>query len=342
MKIGEWFLESALNQMTNGERTVYLGALKTKLLEYLATKAGAVVERNALIEDVWGGFASDHTITQHIALLRKYLGSNKDQVYIQTVPKKGYRLIAPVSWSSEYSAERVFAGMDLANIRVIVIDDSDFINDYLACVLGEIGLKKITIFSNVEEAVAALNSQSFDLVITDVVMEPVNGLELIKQIRTGDTGLDPFTAAIVMTSYAETDVLGSAILLDVNGFLTKPFSTEKVHEKVVHALTEAFQYRPAIAYRHIDVSFVVDIEASETRKSRDSRCAAGSGLKGGAHRVKFNDLKEGMVLAESLRAVDGSLILPQGTELSRTNIFRLREIALAVLSVSDVAVKVER
>lgn len=342
MKIGEWLLESDLNQMTNGERTVYLGALKTKLLEYLAAKAGTVVDRNALVENVWGGFASDHTITQHIALLRKDLSSDKDQVYIQTVPKKGYRLIAPVSGKGEAHAEHALEGMDLANIRVAVIDDSDFINDYLACVLGEIGLRKISIFSNVEEAVAALHSQPFDLVITDVVMAPVNGLEVIKKIRTGDTGLDPFTAVIVMTSYAETDVLGSAILLDVNGFLTKPFTTDKVREKVVHALTEAFQYRPAIAYRHIDVSFVGNIGVSDIRESYGPERVAGSGPKVGTHRVKFEELQEGMVLAESLRAVDGSLILPEGTELSRTNIFRLREIALAVLSAGDVAVRVER
>jgi DNA-binding response OmpR family regulator len=326
LKIGDWLLEEELNQMCAGPRVQYLGALKTRLLAYLAGRPGQVVSRDDLARDVWGGFASDHTITQNIALLRKYLSGDAGQVYLQTVPKRGYRLIAPVSEGG--TGDTVAAApIDLANIRALVVDDSDFVRDYLAGALADLGVGQVASAADAEAALGLLERQSFELVLTDVVMGPISGLELARRIRAGDTPLDPFVAIIVMTSFTETDILGSAILLDVNGFLTKPMSHAQLNDKLHQALTEDFPVRPAIAYRHIDVSFVQRFAARQNPVEQVPRPAPEHTAAAVGRPLTVADLREGMVLAAPLHAGDGELILPAGVALTRTSILRLREIA---------------
>lgn len=324
-RIGDWLLEEQLNQMSAGPRVQYLGALKTRLLAYLASRAGQVVSRDDLARDVWGGFASDHTITQHIALLRKYLSGDSGQSYLQTVPKRGYRLIAPVSEAGP-DRNAPAPGVDLGAIRTLVVDDSDFIRTYIADALVDLGVGMVTQAADGEAALHLLGEQNFELVLTDVVMGDVSGLELARRIRAGLTPLDPFAAIIVMTSFAETDIVGAAILLDVNGFLTKPMSHQQLQEKLGQALTEDFQVRPSIAYRHIDVSFVQQL-AAQPRQPQPDGVTAPAVPAAGVHSVPISGLAEGSVLAQPLTTADGDLILPAGVVLTRTNILRLQEIA---------------
>src|SRR5437870_5406718 len=68
------------------------------VLIYLAERPGQVVSREALLTAVWSGLVvSDDSLTQVIIKLRKALGDAAEKpAYIQTIPKGGYRLVAPV------------------------------------------------------------------------------------------------------------------------------------------------------------------------------------------------------------------------------------------------------
>lgn len=71
-----------------------------QLLWVLVRRAGAVVNRDTLIEQVWdGAYGADQNLTNAISQLRKTLGEKNGEVRkIETVPKRGYRLVAEVSW----------------------------------------------------------------------------------------------------------------------------------------------------------------------------------------------------------------------------------------------------
>jgi len=81
----------------DGIRSVHPRAMEVLL--YLAEHAGALVARDTLREKVWGGAAvTEETLTRSIGELRHELGDSPDRPrYIQTVPRRGYRLIAPVT-----------------------------------------------------------------------------------------------------------------------------------------------------------------------------------------------------------------------------------------------------
>lgn len=98
-RIGEWLLEPALDKISRGIEVHRLEPRTTRLLVRLAENPGKVVSSQELLDSVWSGVVvGPASVYQAISQLRKLLGdSDPDPHYIVTVPRKGYRLIAPVS-----------------------------------------------------------------------------------------------------------------------------------------------------------------------------------------------------------------------------------------------------
>ncbi len=87
-----------LTLVADGE-SVRLEPKVMAVLVYLAERAGDVVTRNEFAEHVWRGrVVSDEVLSRDISILRSNLGDNaKEPEYVMTVPRVGYRLIAPVA-----------------------------------------------------------------------------------------------------------------------------------------------------------------------------------------------------------------------------------------------------
>src|SRR5450759_784458 len=100
LKIGDWLVDSATNDICRNSELVHLEPKVADLLIALAQRADQVVSREELLAQVWNGVVvGEDVLTQGVIKLRKALGDNsKEPVYIQTIPKRGYRLIAPVTW----------------------------------------------------------------------------------------------------------------------------------------------------------------------------------------------------------------------------------------------------
>ncbi len=99
LQIGDWEVRplEGLIRGPSGEQR--LRPKSMDVLMRLAASPGELVTRDQLIEDVWGrALISDEPLTACIAELRRTLGDRRDRPsYIQTVPKRGYRLVAAVS-----------------------------------------------------------------------------------------------------------------------------------------------------------------------------------------------------------------------------------------------------
>lgn len=96
--IGEWLLRPDLNQIERNATLVHLEPKAVVILCLLAEHAGEAVSRQELLERAWTGVVvSDDSLTQAVIKLRKALGdSSRNPQYIETIPKRGYRLVAPV------------------------------------------------------------------------------------------------------------------------------------------------------------------------------------------------------------------------------------------------------
>jgi DNA-binding winged helix-turn-helix (wHTH) protein len=98
LQIGEWRVESALDQLSKDGELVKLEPRTMRLLLRLCAQPGQVVSSQQLLDDVWAGVVvGPASVYQAISRLRKLLADTDPQpTYIATVPRKGYRLIAPV------------------------------------------------------------------------------------------------------------------------------------------------------------------------------------------------------------------------------------------------------
>jgi len=102
-RVGEWTVEPALNAVRREGAVVHLEPKVMDLLVFLARHAGQVVSREALFDAVWPSVVvTDDTLTQAVIKLRRAFGERaRNAAYLQTVPKKGYRLIAAVTMEGE-------------------------------------------------------------------------------------------------------------------------------------------------------------------------------------------------------------------------------------------------
>ncbi|HEX9724101.1 MAG TPA: winged helix-turn-helix domain-containing protein [Vicinamibacteria bacterium] len=98
-RVGDWLVQPNLNAILDGEREVKLEPKAMEVLAYLAKHPGKVLPKSKIIEEVWtGSFVTEEVLTNSIWELRKALGDDaKNPTYIQTVPRRGYRLIATVT-----------------------------------------------------------------------------------------------------------------------------------------------------------------------------------------------------------------------------------------------------
>jgi DNA-binding winged helix-turn-helix (wHTH) protein/tetratricopeptide (TPR) repeat protein len=99
--IGGWRVDPRADEIRRDGRVVKLEPLKMRLLLALAQRPGEVVLTQELLDDVWAGLVvTSSSVYQGIAQLRRVLGEDDGSPWIETIPRKGYRLVAPVQWIS--------------------------------------------------------------------------------------------------------------------------------------------------------------------------------------------------------------------------------------------------
>jgi adenylate cyclase len=97
-RVRDWRVEPQLNTIADGTRTLHLEPKVMRVLVYLAEHGEEVVAKERVIHAVWPDtFVTDDVLTDAISELRRAFGDDaREPRFIQTVPKGGYRLIAPV------------------------------------------------------------------------------------------------------------------------------------------------------------------------------------------------------------------------------------------------------
>src|SRR2546428_6110 len=107
LQVGGWTVEPSLNQLVAPGKTMKLEPKWMEVLVCLMDRSGEVVSRETLLSEVWPGVVvGDDSLTQVVTKLRKALGDVPDEpAYIQTISKRGYRLVAPVIRAADNSAQ---------------------------------------------------------------------------------------------------------------------------------------------------------------------------------------------------------------------------------------------
>lgn len=101
-RLNHWQVEPALGTIANGRTCIKLDPRPMHVLVVLAQHAGQVLSQQQLETAVWGELmVTSNSVYQCITQLRKALGDDaKQPQFIQTIPRKGYRLIARIAWQT--------------------------------------------------------------------------------------------------------------------------------------------------------------------------------------------------------------------------------------------------
>lgn len=219
------------------------------------------------------------------------------------------------------------------DLHLLLVDDDSFALRIIRHIIYGLGIGSIEEAFNGESAINQLEKHPCDILITDVQMPKVNGLELLKRIRCGKTEAPQDLPVLLVTSLSSSDVVKASLDLDVNGFLVKPMKPIVVHNKLSEALDEAglLQLRPMADYEAVDTDLKF-LHVDEPEKKKEAKAAIVLDKKRSPskprdpNRLFIRDLKPGMRLSQDILLNDGTLLLSQDFAITETTINRLHEL----------------
>lgn len=119
LRIGGWWVRPRLSRLERGGRSVHLRPKSMEVLVVLARRPGQVASRSELLEAVWPGVnVAEEGLTRCVADIREAFEDEPDRpAFVETVAKRGYRLIAPVEWIAEPEAPPAPLGLVVLPFR---------------------------------------------------------------------------------------------------------------------------------------------------------------------------------------------------------------------------------
>jgi DNA-binding response OmpR family regulator len=115
--------------------------------------------------------------------------------------------------------------------KVLVVDDNQDVRELIVHILNADGFHVYSAIDG-ENALAILNSNPVDLVLLDVMMPGMSGLDVLKEIRTGSNKKIREVPVMMITAMSSTDDVDQALAIGANSYVVKPFRGTTIREKV--------------------------------------------------------------------------------------------------------------
>ena len=116
--------------------------------------------------------------------------------------------------------------------RILIVDDEESIRDILSTYVEALG-HEATLAASGEEAVTRFREERHDLILSDVMMEGMNGFELLEALKPSLGDRTPF---VILSSHADPDAIDAALYAGVFDYLVKPFNAAAVRQVLEQAL----------------------------------------------------------------------------------------------------------
>lgn len=119
-------------------------------------------------------------------------------------------------------------------LTVLVIEDSSFMRRTLNKLLSGFGFKNVLETDNAAEGLKMLQQFNVDLILLDLEMDPIDGIEFTKMMRTSPDTADPLIPIILITGHTERYRIFAARDAGVNEVLAKPVSSNDLLSRIMH------------------------------------------------------------------------------------------------------------
>jgi two-component system chemotaxis response regulator CheY len=124
----------------------------------------------------------------------------------------------------------------MKEIRTLIVDDSTVMRKIVERSLRQAGLNPLVVYEAGSgiEGLDVLKSKEVDLILSDINMPSMDGLEFLRQIKAQN--LAPGVPVVMITTESSEEHVKQAILAGARGYIRKPFTPEQVKERVLSLL----------------------------------------------------------------------------------------------------------
>lgn len=216
----------------------------------------------------------------------------------------------------------------LAGWRVVVADDEQFIRTLVMRMIRDLGCEDVQGACNGREAMEQLRGGNpcRVMLLSDFGMPDTDGLSAVKLIRTGKAGCRNDTPVVMLTGHADSGLVTAAMSLDIDGFLIKPVSVDKLAARLLHIRDEPRVVDAADSYEHVDVQAIRDriIRREPLGKVRPPTAKP---IAPKVMQLRLHEIRPGQVLAADVKTPAGECLLAAGVTLNERHLRRLGELS---------------
>lgn len=131
---------------------------------------------------------------------------------------------------------------DLSTAKILVVDDMKPMVGLTKSILNIFGFKNVYTAFDGKEAIEVTIQKDPDLIITDWVMEPMDGLELTKELRKNPLCPNPYVPVVMMTGFSSKLRVEKARDVGITEFLVKPFTSHDLYKRITQIIEKPRQF----------------------------------------------------------------------------------------------------
>ncbi|MEQ8665584.1 MAG: response regulator [Rhodospirillales bacterium] len=134
------------------------------------------------------------------------------------------------------SLNKGYRGYDLSNLRVLLVEDNEFLRKLVSSVLASLGIRRVQKAREGGEGWSLFQASSPDLIIVDWVMTPIDGPAFVQRVRQDDKSRNIYIPIIMLSAYGDMSRVIAARDMGVNEFLAKPVSAAQLYDRIERVL----------------------------------------------------------------------------------------------------------
>lgn len=121
-------------------------------------------------------------------------------------------------------------------LKILIVEDNRYMRLLVAEMLRSLGIEAISEAGDGAEGLQVLQDRPIDVVLTDLSMQPLDGIDFVRLLRTSPSSPNPMIPVIMITGHSTAARVGQARDAGVSEFLTKPLTAQRVIERLHQAV----------------------------------------------------------------------------------------------------------
>lgn len=165
------------------------------------------------------------------------------------------------------------AELDISNVKFLIVEDNPFMRIVIKQLLRALGVLEMSEATDGAQAFSVMKTFEPDIILVDWEMQPLDGLDFVKLVRTGDDSPNKYVPMIMVTGHSEQNKVTQSRDAGVNEILIKPLSAKTLYSRIKSVIERPRAYVEANNYfgpdrrRHTDKMY----KGPERRKDADAQ-----------------------------------------------------------------------